>query len=318
MKFGLHLGSRGVAGNPDTLIAVAKKAEELGFEHIGISDHVVVATDVDSKYPYSETGKFYAQETGICLEQLTTLGFLAAATSRIRLLTSVMVLPHRHPVLAAKMLTTVDVLSKGRLTVGVGVGWMAEEMELLGAPIFGARAKASEEYLAAFKELWTKDMPELHGKFACFDKLKFEPKPVQRPGPPIWIGGEFPAARLRAGRLADAWYPVAVNPSHPLDTPALYASGLAEARGAAEAAGRKPADLQAALLAIHCRVGSKTRGRDGKRLAFSGTATEIAGDIKAFRDRGLQQLVVGGDGDDLAGTIARLEKFAESVMARVK
>ena len=143
MKFGLHFGSRGIAGQPDSLKAIAQKAESLGYEYFGMSDHVIVATDVESAYPYSETGKFFAQDTGISLEQVTALSFVASATSQIRLLTSVLVLPHRHPVLAAKMLATVDVLSKGRLTAGVGVGWMAEEIELLCGPPFKSRAAAS-------------------------------------------------------------------------------------------------------------------------------------------------------------------------------
>src|SRR5665647_481486 len=128
MKFGLHFGSRGVAGEPDSLRTVAQTAEALGYEHFGMSDHVIVATEVNSSYPYSKTGKFFAQDTGVSLEQVTALSFVAASTSRIRLLTSVLVLPHRQPVLCAKMLSTVDTLSKGRLTCGVGVGWMAEEI----------------------------------------------------------------------------------------------------------------------------------------------------------------------------------------------
>ena len=162
MQFGIHFGSRGVMGQPDSMTAVAKAAEQLGFHHLGISDHVVVATQVDSQYPYSATGKFYAQDTGVCLEQVTALTYVAAVTSRIRLLTSVLVLPHRQPVLAAKMLATLDVLSKGRLTVGAGVGWMAEEMALLGAPPFASRAQASDDYLKAFCELWTSASPKLN------------------------------------------------------------------------------------------------------------------------------------------------------------
>src|SRR3954469_24347681 len=100
MKFGLHFGSRGVVGDPDTLKAVAQKAEALGYEHFGMSDHVIVATEVESTYPYSKSGKFFAQDTGVSLEQVTALSFAAAVTSSIRLLTSVLVLPHRHPVLA--------------------------------------------------------------------------------------------------------------------------------------------------------------------------------------------------------------------------
>lgn len=317
MKFGVHLGSRGVAGHPDSLMAVAQKAEQLGFTHLGISDHVVVATDVDSKYPYSTTGKFYAQDTGNCLEQVTTLGFLAAATSRIRLLTSVMVLPHRPPVLAAKMLTTVDVLSKGRLTLGIGVGWMAEEIALLEGPPFAERAAASDACIRGFKELWSAKSPKQAGPHVNFDKLMFEPKPVQKPHPPIWVGGEVGAARRRAGQLGDAWYPVAVNPSIPLDTPRLYADGLKDVRAAAEKAGRDAAKVEGALLAIHCRIGAETPGREGGRLAFTGSAQAIVDDIGAFGRAGVEHVIIGGDGSDLAGTIARLEQFASEVMAKV-
>ena len=317
MKFGLHFGSRGVAGEPDSLKAVAEKAEALGYEHFGMSDHVVVATDVASAYPYSTTGKFYAQDTGISLEQVTALSFVAAATSRIRLLTSVMVLPHRHPVLAAKMLATVDVLSKGRLTLGVGVGWMAEEIALLGGPPFADRAKASDEYIRGFRELWTSDKPAQRGEFASFEKLLFAPKPVQKSGPPVWVGGETRAARVRAGRLGDGWYPVAINPKLPLDTPALFGDGLAEVRAEAQRSGRDPSGIAGALLAIHSRIGAEQKGRDGSRLAFTGSAQAIVDDIGRFRERGLQHLLVGGDGSDLAGTIERLEQFASEVMAKV-
>jgi probable F420-dependent oxidoreductase len=318
MRFGLHFGARGVVADPDSLVAVVQRAEALGFDHFGISDHVVVATEVDSRYPYSATGKFFNQDTGISLEQLTTLGFLAASTSRIRLLTSVLVLPHRHPVLTAKMLATLDVLSKGRLTVGVGVGWMAEEIALLGGPPFARRARASDEYIEAFRELWTADAPARDGEHVAFDRLRFAPKPVQRPGPPIWVGGEAPGARRRAGRLGDAWYPVAANPGEPLDTPALYAKALAEVRRSAQAAGRDPTSVSAALLAIYCKVGAPLEGRDGKRLAFTGPAEAIADDIAAYREAGLEHFLIGGDGMGLATTIEHLERFAGDVMSRFK
>jgi probable F420-dependent oxidoreductase len=250
MKIGLHFGSRGVAGDPDTLSTIAQKAEALGFEHFGMSDHVIVATEVESAYPYSESGKFYAQDTGISLEQVTALSFVAARTSRIRLLTSVLVLPHRHPVLAAKMLATVDALSKGRLTVGVGVGWMAEEIALLGGPPFAERAKASDEYISAFRNLWTNEKPFQQGAYTAFDKLLFAPKTLQKPHAPIWVGGEAKAARKRAGRLGDGWYPLAINPRFPLDTPDLYANALGEVHDEAERAGRDPDEIARAFLAI--------------------------------------------------------------------
>lgn len=318
MKFGLHFGSRGVAGDPDTLKVIAQKAETLGYEHFGMSDHVIVATEVSSAYPYSETGKFFAQDTGISLEQVTALSFVAAATDRIRLLTSVMVLPHRHPVLAAKMLTTVDVLSKGRLTAGVGVGWMAEEIALLGGPPFKDRAAASDEYIQSFRELWTAETPAQKGKFATFEKLMFAPKPVQQSGLPIWVGGESKGARRRAARLGDGWYPVSANPSQPLDTPELYGAALSDVRMEAEAAGRDPQEVSGALLAIYCRVGPEQEGRDGGRLCFTGNAEAIIDDIGRAQDYGLEHFLVGGDGGDLQETEDRLEQFATEVMTRFK
>ena len=315
MKFGLHFGSRGVAGEPDSLRAVARSAEALGYEHFGMSDHVVVATDVNSAYPYSETGKFFAQDTGVSLEQVTALSFVAASTSRIRLLTSVLVLPHRQAVLCAKMLSTVDTLSKGRLTCGVGVGWMAEEIALLGGPPFAERAAASDEYIRAFRELWTAQRPTQDGRFAKFDKLLFAPKPVQKPMP-IWVGGEARGARLRAGRLGDGWYPVAANPKLPLDTPGLYGEALSEVRAEAERAGRDPKQVAGALLAIYSRVGPEQKGRDGGRLAFTGSAQAIVDDIGRFREKGLEHFLIGGDGADLSGTIERLERFADGVMSK--
>lgn len=316
MEFGLHFGSRGVAGAPDSLKAIAQKAEAVGFAHFGMSDHVIVADEVESAYPYSETGRFFAQDTGVSLEQVTALGFVAAATSRIRLLTSVLVLPHRHPVLAAKMLATVDTLSKGRLTAGVGVGWMAEEIALLGGPPFKQRAQASDEYIEAFRTLWTDAKPKLAGEHASFEKLLFAPRPVQPGGLPIWVGGEAKGALRRAGRYGDGWYPVAANPRFPLDTPDLYRDALGAVRAAAEAAGRDPAAIAGALLAIYCRIGPEQEGRDGARKPFTGSAQAIVDDIGRYREAGVEHFLIGGDGDDLPGTLDRLEQFSADVMAK--
>ncbi len=142
MQFGLHLGTRGVATRPEGIREMARHCEAMGLSHLGFSDHVVIARSVDSRYPYNESGRWPARDTGICLEQITTIAFAAAVTERIRLVTSVMVLPYRPPVLAAKMLATADVLSKGRLVVGAGIGWMAEEMVVLGGPGYQNRVEA--------------------------------------------------------------------------------------------------------------------------------------------------------------------------------
>ena len=309
MDFGLHLGTRGAAGTPDGLQAIARCAEAAGLAWLGFNDHVIVGGAVASRYPYSDSGAWPAADTGECLEQLMTVAHVAAVTTRIRLLTSVMVLPHRPPVLAAKMLATADVLSKGRLTVGVGIGWMAEEMAALQSPPYARRAAASAEYIAAFRALWGEARPRFAGEFVSFDDLLFAPKPAQKPYPPIWVGGEGAAARRRAGTLGDGWYPVIANPRRPLDTPEAYAAGLADVCRHASGAGRDPAALDTALFVPWFRLGGP------RERPFTGAASDIAADARAFRDAGLRHLIVGFESDDLDASLARIDGFAGEVVA---
>lgn len=316
MKFGLHCGTRGAAMDPDGLLAIARKAEELGFVHLGLSDHVVIATDVNSPYPYTKSGKWFAHDTGECLDQLTTLAFVAAGTSRLRLLTSVMVLPHRPAILTAKMLATIDHLSRGRLTVGVGVGWMAEEIALLTDVAFKRRGRLADEYIEAFRTLWQAPAPSFDGETARFDGLLFEPKPTQSP-PPIWVGGETKPARRRAGRTGDGWYPVSNNPAAPYDTLEKYKAGLADMRREAEAAGRDPAKIDTGLLAVGYRFGETDILEDGARRAFSGPPAQVQDDVVAFAEAGLNHLVVGFESDDLARALETMEAFADGVMGKV-
>ena len=174
-----------------------------------------------------------------------------------------MVVPQRHPVLTAKMLATIDVLSKGRLIVGCGVGWLKEEFEALGAPPFAERGRATDEYLDAMKALWTQDAPKFAGKHASFDDVIFAPKPVRKPHPPIWIGGESAVALKRTVRVGDGWYPASNNPQHRLDTPERLAAGVAELHSTAKAAGRDPEDHRHRLP--RALAGGLDRAQDGRR-----------------------------------------------------
>src|SRR3990172_2178666 len=219
MDFGVGTLTRGECSTREGYIAVAEAAERLGFGFIGVNDHIVVPGDIASRYPYSEDGQWAGRTAGDCLDELAPLAFIAGRTERLGLLTSVMVLPHRQPVLAAKMLATIDVLSRGRLIVGCGTGWMREELEAVGAPPFAERGRVTDQYIDAFKELWTKASPSFRSTHASFSNLLFEPKPVAKPHPPMWIGGESPVAMRRAVRAGDAWYPGSNNPLFRLDTP---------------------------------------------------------------------------------------------------
>ena len=143
-------------------------------------DHILVPREVNSPYPYTSDGRFHGGDAAEYLEQLTLLTYLAGITSAIRLVPSVMIVPYRNPLLAAKILATLDVLSGGRLTLGVGVGWMEEEFEALDAPPFEERGAVTNEYLQAFKELWTSDEPAFEGKYCRFAGAK---------APPSHLGG---------------------------------------------------------------------------------------------------------------------------------
>ena len=225
-----------------------------------------------------------------------------------------MVLPHRPAVLAAKMLSTVDVLSKGRLTVGLGVGWMAEEIAMLSGPPFARRGRVSDEYIHAFRELWTSDRPEFVGEHVAFEGLKFHPKPVQKPHPPLWIGGEAKAGRKRAGRHGNGWYPVGNNPAAPFDTAARYAAGLADVKAAAESIGRDPGEITQGLLGIWYRLGKDDRDPEGYRRTFTGSAQAIVDDIAAYREVGLQTFVIGGESASLEHCLERMRSFEAEIM----
>ena len=209
MEYGFGVPNRGPLASPESIIELARRGVEMGFDIVIVSasDHIVVPNSISSRYPYSATGEFAVAASGHYLEQLAVLSFVANQTSSLRLLSSVMVLPLRSPVLTAKILATIDVLSKGRLIVGCGVGWMREEFEPIGAPPFDERGAVGDEYIRAFKELWTSDNPSFQGKYCSFSDITFLPKPVQKPHPPIWIGGESPPALRRGPVWATPGFP---------------------------------------------------------------------------------------------------------------
>ncbi len=310
MKFGFHMFTRGATVTPDAIAGAALHCESLDFDYFGVSDHVVVSAAIDSAYPYTADGSWAGAAEGECLETLTTLGFLAHATKTIRLFTSVMVVPHRQAVLAAKAIATVDVLSGGRVTIGAGAGWMREEMAALDSPPYDRRGGATAEYLRAFRVLWRDEICHFDGEFVKFNDIMFAPKPAQEGGPPVWIGGEGAAARRRVALHGDGWYPVSVNPNAPLYTLERFKAGLADVRTRTEAAGRDPGELQIAMFAPHLTMGRELKDKDGERMAFTGSNEAIVDDIGAFSEAGLQVLVPNLDRPHLSDIYAACDQFA--------
>src|SRR4029077_10355243 len=175
-------------------------------------------------------GRFPFQPDVAYLEPVAVLTAAAMVTERARLGASVFILGHRHPVVMAKMLTSIDALSSGRLICGVGVGWWKEELEILGVP-FHARGRQADEILRVFKVLWTEENPSFSGEFFRFSNIGFAPKPVQKPGPPIWVGGDSPGAFRRVVTLGDGWHATS-------KTPAELKEALGRLRAVADKAGR--------------------------------------------------------------------------------
>src|SRR5882724_4155617 len=209
MDIGCHLPTQGPLATREALVTFAQEAEKRKVASLWISDHVIFPRQATGSYP---GGRFPHPPDKAYLEPVVALTAAAVCTTRARLGSSVFILGHRHPVVMAKMLTSIDALSNGRLICGVGVGWWKEELEILGAP-FHARGRHADEILRAFKALWTEDNPRLDGEFFRFRDLGFAPKPVQKPHPPIWVGGDSPGAFRRVVTLGDGWHATSKDPA---------------------------------------------------------------------------------------------------------
>ena len=241
---------------------------------------------------------------------MTVLTFLAGITENIRLVPSVMIVPYRNPLLTAKMLATLDVLSKGRLTLGVGVGWMEEEFQALDTPPFAERGAVTDEYLQAFKELWTSDSPTFEGKYCRFSNISLLPRPVQKPHPPIWVGGQSRRAMRRAATLGNGWHPVGAIPAAPLE-PEQLAQDLVSLRRYAEQAQRDPSEIDVAMKAP---LYDPQLADGPERRRFSGEPEQVLQDIRTYEDVGVNHIIFDIRSPDLNETTDRMAWFAEVVM----
>jgi probable F420-dependent oxidoreductase len=259
---------------------VAARAESLGFESVWVPEHLVFPTEIRSRYPYTANGIPPIRVDAPHLDPLVTLTHIAAATHSIRLGTNVYILPLRHPLVTARVAVSVDHFSGGRLTLGVGAGWMEEEFVAAGID-FATRGARMRECVRALRALWTESEPSFHGKFFDFGPVKFEPKPMQRPSIPLVFGGETDVALRRAAALGDGWYGVG-------HTPESAAGQVAKLRTWRAEAGREDAAFEHTVS-----HGAPTLDRDG---------------VRRYRDAGIDRVVVlpWRTGRDAPDALARL------------
>jgi hypothetical protein len=317
MQIGCSAPTSGPLIEPDSLLRIATEAEALGFDYVTVSDHVMIPTSIASRYPYSDSGEFPSGAAAPRLEQLTAATFIAAATTKLRIVTSVMVVPHRPAVLTAKILASIDYLSKGRLTLGIGAGWCEEEFVAIGALPFAERGAVTDEFMMVCKELWTSDTPSFNGKYVQFKDVLFPPKPPQG-AIPIWVGGESGPAMRRTAAYGDAWYPIGTNPQFPMDTLTRFKAGVAKLRGLTAKAGRDP-NAVGLTYRVSSVPGSLPKASvDNEHKLFTGDLDDCIGDIKALEDVGVSAFDFGLGGADAQASIDNMRRFRDSVIAKVR
>jgi probable F420-dependent oxidoreductase len=317
MQIGFNLPISGPMSTPEIVTRIAQEGEAMGYDYLTLTDHILLPNLKVPGYPYSESGEFFTEGPQNRHDQLTAAAYIAAKTSHIRLVLAVMVVPYRPAVLAAKMLATIDVLAGGRLTVGIGAGWLEPEFDAVAVTPFAARGAVTDEYIRAFRTLWTEEDPRLAGNWVKFDDVLFEPKPVQKPHPPIWVGGESGSALRRAARLGEAWYPIGSNNKHLLDTLPRYRAGIARLRRFTAEAGRDPATVALTYRIKRYGEAVPDKASDGERRLFSGSTADIVADFQALCDLGVSAIDIDFERADPNDSLAEMRRFKETVLGRL-
>lgn len=303
MKIGFGAPVSGSWATPANHVRFARLAEECGYASLWTFQRLLVGADQQLPPVYQSV-----------LDPLVSLSFLAAHTSRVRLGVAVLNLPFVAPAYLAKQAATLDLLSGGRLDLGLGVGWSDVEFAATGAAT-GRRGARTEEYLSVLRSLWSDEVTEFAGEFYQVPASRAEPKPAQRPGPPIILGGGVPAALARAGRLADGW--VSASGADPL----TIGSSIVTVRDAAEQAGRNPDDVRIICRAALRHGADDLRGSDGKRKLLSGSTEQILGDVAWLGEQGVTELfydlnfdpAIGNPGVAAAASADRAEEILRAL-----
>jgi probable F420-dependent oxidoreductase len=310
LMVGLDVGIYGRLAARDHILELAELAETSGLESIWVADHVIFPSTFTSKYPYSPTGAFpidMAKEP--LLEPIATMGVLVGATQRVKIGTAVLVMPYRNPVLLGRMLVTLDVLSGGRTILGAGVGWLAEEFAVLDARPFAARGRVTDECIEIVKRLCQGGEVTFQGEHYQLDPVVSSPGSVQRPHPPILIGGTSNAALRRAARLGDGWLSTGLRPQR-------LQERLNTLQKLCEAEGRRFADLSLSHK-LFINIGEARQGTDGDRDIGTGSQADIVDDLRSLVDLGYHHVIVRYRGNDAQEQRQQLRSFISDIIPKV-
>ena len=292
MKFGFIIPHNFGLDDPADVLNIGKRAEELGFDSVWVNHHIL-----NVGYIFDRLGSkpYY--------DAMTVLTWVAAHTEKVRLGTTVLVLPYLNPLVLAKTLATVDVMSKGRLNVGVGVGALKPESDALGST-FETRGRYADESIKIMRELWESEDPEFDGEFFSFSGVKFSPKPIQKPGPPILIGGASRAALRRVATLGDGWHPIQ-------QSIADLKQNIATIHSLAEEAGRDPSEI---TVTVRTELDVLDSRSDGTESPMIGTADQLLATIEQYEEIGVSELVLSVSTDDVERIQRTQDRFAAQVI----
>jgi probable F420-dependent oxidoreductase len=310
LMVGLDVGIYGRLATRDHILELAALAEASGLESLWVADHVIFPVTLTSAYPYSATGAFPIDMTQEpLLEPLATMGVLVGATQRVKIGTAVLVMPYRNPVLLARMLVTLDVLSGGRTLLGAGVGWLAEEFAALDARPFTARGRVTDECIEIVKSLCEGGKVTFQGEHYQLEPVVSSPGSVQRPHPPILIGGTSNAALQRTARVGDGGLSTGLGPER-------LRARLSTLQKLCEAQGRRLADLNLSHK-LFINIGEARIGADGSRDAGTGSQADIVDDLRRLVDLGYSRIIVRYRGSDAEEQRTQLRIFIENITPQV-
>jgi len=302
MEFGICIPHYGKPIDIQKILETVRRAEELGFDSIWVTDHILVPQTLEIIYRDN------------MLDPLALLNYVAAITRRVKIGTSVIILPYRNPIVMAKMLATTDQLSGGRLIFGAAVGWMEPEFAALRAP-FADRGAYSDECLRLIKTLWTQEKVSFEGRYFAFTDMQASPRPLQQPHPPIWVGGNSPRARRRLAEFGDGWHATAM----PLDE---LKAGIADVRNKWSLRGRTGAP--AFSMRIPCSIEGVSQEvlhyppRRPGRDHLTGSIAGIVDHLGTYQDLGIQHLALEMSTQSHGATYASLEAFATRIRPQLK
>lgn len=288
MKIGAMIPIGGRAASADYVRTLGVALEERGFESIWLAEHNVLFDHgtYGSQYPYAEDGRFPGPADGALLEPLTALAFIAGVTATLRLGTGILVVPQRNPVFTAKQVSDVDLLSGGRMELGIGLGWLAEEFEALGAA-FANRGARTDAYLEVMQTCWTDEVSQYEGRYYTLAPCRFNPKPAQKPHPPIHVGGESDAALRRVARFGKGWYTL----------------------------NRKPEEFAAAKARLEPILAERERSLDEIVISTCPGLTDLGEEeLTGFHEAGVERVIVEVVAKDRDQLLRRLDRVAEQVV----